>query len=863
MLALASLVSPVSPARPLSSVSRWGWGVAFGVAGYALNLAALPLAFGLDFILGGTLAILALRLFGAGPGILAAAISSAATYVLWHHPYAAIVFTLEVAFLAVLIRWRNVPPLLAAAIYWVILGGPLLFLTYGGILGMDTAAVALVAAKQGINSLVHIILAEIIVLAGVMAFPALAARLALRRISLANLMFIGFVAFAAIPAITIAVVDARQRFDDVVVKAGQQARNLSAHGQSILTRHVNDIVAETVDIMESGGDPSLLALHHDLTYLKVTDVISGVAVESANSRNENPADFLLLNNVSADIRGKRVVISARKQLAQVQRILDFAAFVPGENLNIRPASGLPASGTSEIRSLGGGAWLHLPALAGKSIMQSWSAATVEASLPGLDGRYEFHVNIPLDSRIADYRSDTLYALGVVLVLMLLLPLFALPVSRAFVSGLETVIENMRRYGPSEQIAPAVAGARSPLAEVAMLGTEFEKLTVEISRRRLETERHRSRLEHLIHDAPVVILVLSKEERNTPDRMRVVSDSASRILGYSPEEIRAPGWFQNNLHPDDAEAVDRQRGVMQETGKASHRFRFRHRDGHYLTIFSETQVMTEPTTGEQEVMIVWLDQTQQAAAERKVVQSAKMADLGQMATGMAHELNQPLNIIDLAAANTIGRIDRGKADDDYVRSKLDRIRAQVSRATEIIDHMRIFGRADSGEQGPFLVRKVVDGLETLYRKQVTLDGIDFEIDNAVPDARVLGNPGLLEQVLLNLVTNARQQIKARMADGHDAPAAGGRHFIRIAVRDRRGGAGIELSVADSGGGVDPSILPRIFDPFVTSKPVGQGTGLGLSVAYGIVHDMGGRIEALSEADGATFTVSLPLAEPVAA
>lgn len=180
-----------------------------------------------------------------------------------------------------------------------------------------------------------------------------------------------------------------------------------------------------------------------------------------------------------------------------------------------------------------------------------------------------------------------------------------------------------------------------------------------------------------------------------------------------------------------------------------------------------------------------DVTERKCTEAIVMQNAKLILLGEMATGLAHELNQPLNVIRMAAQNAMAIIgDEGTGDAaarDYVRGKLERINAQIGRSAALIDHMRIFGRADSVESEAFDIGDVVFDALQLVAQELRLAGISLSVSGEA-GLHVRGHRQQLEQVLLNVILNARDAItERRMTEGDAAPA-----WITIAPRRRRPG-----------------------------------------------------------------------------
>ena len=233
-------------------------------------------------------------------------------------------------------------------------------------------------------------------------------------------------------------------------------------------------------------------------------------------------------------------------------------------------------------------------------------------------------------------------------------------------------------------------------------------------------------------------------------------------------------------------------------------------------------------------------------QEQLVQAAKLATLGELTTGVAHELNNPLNNIDLFVGNAVDLIELAVTDKGRIVDQLRQAMQQVRKATEIISHLRTFGRAAPASREPISLRQVIERSLSLMQEQLRLREIEVMVDLGPEEPVVSGNAIQLEQVFLNLLTNAR-----------DAVADSARKAIRIS--GAVGPAAVGVAFADTGHGIPPALERRIFDPFFTTKEVGQGTGLGLSIAYGIIKEHGGTISVVSPpGEGATFHIQFPLA-----
>jgi len=232
-------------------------------------------------------------------------------------------------------------------------------------------------------------------------------------------------------------------------------------------------------------------------------------------------------------------------------------------------------------------------------------------------------------------------------------------------------------------------------------------------------------------------------------------------------------------------------------------------------------------------------------QEQLVQAGKLATLGELTTGVAHELNNPLNNIGLYVGNVIDRIHLGELETERVLADLEKAMDQVRKATEIISHLRTFGRAAPVTVEKVDVDDVIERALSLMHEQLRLHAIEVEFDLAAEELVVLGNPIQLEQIFINLLTNARDALE-------DAPRR------RVRISSTREGEKIKIVVADTGPGIPEQIQQRIFDPFFTTKEVGGGTGLGLSITYSIVKEHGGDISLVPSPEGATFEVEFPVA-----
>ncbi len=383
--------------------------------------------------------------------------------------------------------------------------------------------------------------------------------------------------------------------------------------------------------------------------------------------------------------------------------------------------------------------------------------------------------------------------------------------------------------------------------------------------RVSEERFRS----LVENANDVIFSMKIDGRLT-----YLSPKFTEATGYAVEEVLGKTLFPM-MHPDDQGRARRWLDHGLETGErfSGFEYRFRHKDGAWRWWVATASVLRDDDGRPREIIGVAHDFTQTKemledlaranrdlrATQSQLVQSEKMASLGSLVAGIAHEINTPVGAIS-SMHDTLVRALRkleGTLNEEHpgivdsspslqtalklVQEANRVIESGTQRVTEIVRRLRSFARLDQAE---LKKADIHEGLED------TLALIHHELKHSIVVKREYGEippiscyPGRLNQVFLNLLNNARQAIRGKGEIG-----------IRTFIRDHR----VHIAVSDTGLGISPDHLRKIFDPGFTTKGVGVGTGLGLSICYQIVQDHRGEILVESEPGrGATFTVVLPM------
>ncbi|PKN80561.1 MAG: hypothetical protein CVU48_01635 [Candidatus Cloacimonetes bacterium HGW-Cloacimonetes-1] len=238
-------------------------------------------------------------------------------------------------------------------------------------------------------------------------------------------------------------------------------------------------------------------------------------------------------------------------------------------------------------------------------------------------------------------------------------------------------------------------------------------------------------------------------------------------------------------------------------------------------------------------------------EQIVIQKSKLESLGSLAAGIAHEINQPLGMINIGLQNLFNKLRSGGVTQEYTAEKAAYFTENIDRISKIIDHIRIFSRDQQSETPEKTdARTVISNALSMMQTQCKEHNIKIDLDLPELPMPVFGNKYRLEQVILNLLSNAKAAVEEKY-DSYDDTK-------RITIRNYLCEQQICIEVEDNGSGIRSEHLDRIFEPFFTTKSESMGTGLGLSICYGIIRDMNGTIDCRSEkGQGTVMTIELPV------
>jgi PAS domain S-box-containing protein len=368
----------------------------------------------------------------------------------------------------------------------------------------------------------------------------------------------------------------------------------------------------------------------------------------------------------------------------------------------------------------------------------------------------------------------------------------------------------------------------------------------------ELDNYRSEMERVAEDLTLLI-----DTANAPifgiDAQGNVNEwnkKTAEITGFNAEEALGKNLVEEFIRADYSESVN---DVLQKALKGENTSNYElllyTKNNNLVTVLLNATTRRSTKGNVVGVIGVGQDITDRKFAEAQVIQASKLATLGEMATSVAHELNQPLHVIRLSSGNVIRKLQKQQEilEPAYLTQKLERIMQQTERASAIIDHMRMFGRKASEDAYSVDLCLTLNSALSLVSEQLRLAEIDVIINTPNVCSAVLGHQVQLEQVFLNLLTNAQDAIKSLPSSNNK--------LIKIDVVDTT--TNIEITLENIGPTIPEAIIERIFEPFYTTKEIGKGTGLGLSVSYGIVRDMKGEISVKNTDKGVSFLITLPI------
>jgi two-component system NtrC family sensor kinase len=397
---------------------------------------------------------------------------------------------------------------------------------------------------------------------------------------------------------------------------------------------------------------------------------------------------------------------------------------------------------------------------------------------------------------------------------------------------------VRKDGTFVTCLNTAAAVRDPAGKVMRYQGALMDIT---SRREMERSLHKQQefARRLVDSFPDLILVLDAEARYT-----FVSPRCHEVLGYELDETRKMR-LGGRTHPEDLSKLMALFNAMLKGTQnfASMEVRVRHKSGEWRKILFNFSPLFDESGKCEGVVLSGRDVTDLKRLEEQLVQAEKLAAMGQMLAGVAHELNNPLTAI--LGVTELVREREGL--DDSMKRQLDLTHRQARRAARIVQNLLEFSRPASPQKKPIDLSTIIERTLQLHEHSLRRNRVEVDFTPRTDLPQIVGDANQLIQVFLNLISNAEQAIQEVRDSG------------RIQLRLTTASGSVVATVQDDGVGISPEALPRLFDPFYTTKRPGGGTGLGLSICLSIAREHGGTIQAESlPGGGSAFRVYLPAA-----
>ena len=431
------------------------------------------------------------------------------------------------------------------------------------------------------------------------------------------------------------------------------------------------------------------------------------------------------------------------------------------------------------------------------------------------------------------------------------------------------VRDLRRH---EEATRALQSATEELEfrveeRTAELSRALRRIRQEVRQRReaqLEMGEAQERLERVVSSSPAVIYSC-RTEGGFP--LAFVSENVSKLTGFTSEEILAtPRFWIERLHPDDVAGFVETTSSLIQLGRTVCEYRICQKGGDICWVHDEMHLIRGENR-RAEVMGSWLDITERKKeeegrreAERELesqralsMRSDRLRSLGEMAAGIAHELNQPLVGVRGKAEHIVLGLERGwDVKPEVLKERARSIVEQADRMEHIIEHVRMFAReAGRPKMTPIQVNDVVVSALEMLSAQFRSRGVAIISDLGTDLPSITANSYSLEEVLINLLLNARDAVE-------DASKQEGSVHLRTCLSDGQARRHVRIEVSDNGTGVQGDYLEKVFEPFYTTKDPNKGTGLGLSVSKSIVEQFDGRIWMESTPGEKTkVTIALPV------
>lgn len=835
----------------------------FAVLGNVLNVDTF---FGVNFLFGGVLSWITLLLLGPRWGLCAVVAASLYTVNLWGHWYAFILFTSEFVFVASLSRKKSISRIIGlVSIYWLAFGGPAAMLFYRFFLNLPWETVSVVVAKQALNAIVNICLALLLYYA-ILLLKFTFDEHAKIRGSFTNFLQILFLSCTLIPLSAYEFYIIKRQFNGVIdgiqlqeqIQLEKFSKNINrflalenAHWVSMFDQMVTHANSRNLSDVYNGS------LFAPISIYRVSNKTGEVALQFGEELpiierlhgvppigpNDSIAQFLGCD-------GQRILSSYRSNSTYyiawpltLSNYIDMGLGFSPEHIKCSTdwANSNFLTQTKIEFEIERAKAPNIPTL------QSWLTAKNVSSIE-IPGTFPTIFEHTVSLRDSVVRTQEAIKVAVTRLAVLAYSLVLL----SYLLNLALV----RRFDKFTKLVEVFLSDREINQNVLNLAIEEDRAIYDTVVRLENTFSQ----EEVVRKNVVKSFTQLVEESSSPifatDEKGIIqfwNKSLEDLSGYARDELIGMPFKR-------IASIDIER-KLEEDGRKTHlefEFSINSKDGKLInlkasqTIVRDLSALLSPSmSGSNDKgslhFFIAIDETETLNARVHMVHMSRLAALGEMSSAFAHELSQPLNVISMAAGNSVARLNMGSVPSSYLKEKISRIEMQAARAGEIIRNIREFSSVKHSETSEVFdpVLHCKTSLD-LIKEQLRLDSIAVEFFDDSQGALIEGRPILFEQIIVNVVNNARQA----MIENHSS-----KRICKINLSSNDGYLTIEIS--DTGSGFTKDSLKMAFDPFFTTKPENIGTGIGLYMCKTIVNAMRGEILALNSNKGGVISMRFPI------
>ncbi len=874
---MSSVASP--PLIRLKSLLSTFWlrnilGVCFCICSYLGNVLNVDMFFGVNFLFGSVFVWLAMFTLGAFWAIPVAFIGALHTVELWGHGYALFLFTMEAVLVCSLGKMGSTSRAsILVLLYWVVFGAPMALLLYTQALDLPWSTSLMIASKQTLNGLLNVMIAALAFTSVLFFFPAFRIPKRWKETnSYSELLQAIFGLAFLLPILLSEFYEIKRNFQrnvsDELAQAEINVRRSSLNtatflkletvfwGTSLSEINVSDDLKQIEQLVEadtSASPSQIYSVKNDgslqLVYGQAANLQKlALPVQILWDTQEKQMSFLLGchegNFMSLFAPASGTDLLAFIWRAETAKSISYSQHTARSDFKCVSGSSEEPNVSSEDTSV--------EVVRGTdptdSTMRSWLGGVVQAqtSLAFLSPAL-LQVSYPLKPIVLQVQQDTFTAIQRLCFLAMLIILGGLILDVLFRKSVgkfarisETYLKN--RKPPPNSLNPN-------FREDRVIGDWLYRFAQAVENEEQNKQQAQQKFSLLL--AQVLTPVFATDSAG---KIKVWNPALQGLTGYSEDEVlgKAISDFikqsSDSFVANDAQqAAEMLFDLTTKSGKTVPLVisELGTEKGETVHVLTSTE-KADPAGSTSYFIAQNVGSLKQAQA--KLLHASRLAALGEMASSFAHELNQPLNVIALAAGGVAERVKFGEVPKEYLIAKAERIEAQALRAGRVIQGIRNFvleiGDEDIVEFDPVVKTK---SASDLIQEQLRLANVMVHINAPSGEIKIKGRPILFEQAMVNLLVNAKQAMERQALSERKVS-------ITFSVHDTV----LTILVKDTGPGIAQENFERIFEPFFSTKKDNGGSGIGLYMTKSVIKELDGTIRAVNEIHGACFEIKFPTA-----